>query len=514
MRDDIEREKTAVSDEQAFTGVRKTTELTEAEASELYDGLIDLSTKTPTDFVTLSGIAEIAGQLGVAKDELLDFVQTYDMLQVSTNIQGEEGAASIAQFLNITEHGTQNIDRFGAAIVDLGNNFATTERDILETATRLASTADLAGLSTPEILALSTAISSMGINAEAGGSAAGKLMKQMSLASEVGVDKWGVLLKGANKFFEGTKFSNIHDIQIMLDSLKSADVAEFAKSMGMTKDEIARKLDEIVDFSGCERYIDTPVKRYSSGMRVRLGFAVAAHLEPEILVVDEVLAVGDAEFQKKAIGKMQDISQGGGRTVLFVSHNMDSMLNLCQKGVLLENGMIKYEGDIMSTVAEYLNSGNSDFRFTQNEDQAKTGVYVSSVGFTNQGKPSEGIFSFAEDISLRLQIRRKAGTSLDPKTVVSIIIMTLNRTRICNAEIPLSDMDDEKTFSLRYRAGVLLPNKYLIHVAIHIPNISYYDRQDTCTFTVYDNGTEFLKYNHANNGFIMFNPQVTEESSA
>lgn len=284
--------------------------------------------------------------------------------------------------------------------------------------------------------------------------------------------------------------------------------------MGMRKDEITRKLDEIVDFSGCERYIDTPVKRYSSGMRVRLGFAVAAHLEPEILVVDEVLAVGDAEFQKKAIGKMQDISQGGGRTVLFVSHNMDSMLNLCQKGVLLENGMIKYEGDIMSTVAEYLNSGNSDFRFTQNEDQAKTGVYVSSVGFTNQGKPSEGIFSFAEDISLRLKIRRKAGTSLDPKTVVSIIIMTLNRTRICNAEIPLSDMDDEKTFSLRYRAGVLLPNKYLIHVAIHIPNISYYDRQDTCTFTVYDNGTEFLKYNHANNGFIMFNPQVTEESSA
>lgn len=284
--------------------------------------------------------------------------------------------------------------------------------------------------------------------------------------------------------------------------------------MGMRKDEITRKLDEIVDFSGCERYIDTPVKRYSSGMRVRLGFAVAAHLEPEILVVDEVLAVGDAEFQKKAIGKMQDISQGSGRTVLFVSHNMDSMLNLCQKGVLLENGMIKYQGDIMSTVAEYLNSGNSDFRFTQSEGQAKTGVYVSSVGFTNQGKPSEGIFSFAEDISLRLQIRRKAGTSLDPKTVVSIIIMTLNRTRICNAEIPLSDMDDEKTFSLRYRAGVLLPNKYLIHVAIHIPNISYYDRQDTCTFTVYDNGTEFLKYNHANNGFIMFNPQVTEESSA
>ena len=108
--------------------------------------------------------------------------------------------------------------------------------------------------------------------------------------------------------------------------------------MGMTKHEISRKFDEIVDFSGCERYIDTPVKRYSSGMTVRLGFAVAAHLEPEILVIDEVLAVGDAEFQKKAIGKMQEVSRGEGRTVLFVSHNMASVKNLCHTGVVLENG--------------------------------------------------------------------------------------------------------------------------------------------------------------------------------
>ena len=112
--------------------------------------------------------------------------------------------------------------------------------------------------------------------------------------------------------------------------------------MGMTKAEIKRKLDEIVDFSGVERYIDTPVKRYSSGMMVRLAFAVAAHLEPEILVVDEVLAVGDAEFQKKAIGKMQDVSKNQGRTVLFVSHNMGAVKNLCPKSLLLENGKIKY----------------------------------------------------------------------------------------------------------------------------------------------------------------------------
>ena len=126
--------------------------------------------------------------------------------------------------------------------------------------------------------------------------------------------------------------------------------------LGMTKQEIAAKLDEIVAFSGCERYIDTPVKRYSSGMMVRLGFAVAAHLDPEILVVDEVLAVGDAEFQKKAIGKMQDVSQGEGRTVLFVSHNMGSVRNLCKNGIILENGMVKMTGEINHVVDEYMKS--------------------------------------------------------------------------------------------------------------------------------------------------------------
>lgn len=124
--------------------------------------------------------------------------------------------------------------------------------------------------------------------------------------------------------------------------------------MGMNKQEISRKLDEIVAFSGCERYIDTPVKRYSSGMTVRLGFAVAAHLEPEILVVDEVLAVGDAEFQKKAIGKMQEVSKGEGRTVLFVSHNMTSVKSLCNRGILLQNGMVCDDGGVDAVVSHYL----------------------------------------------------------------------------------------------------------------------------------------------------------------
>ncbi len=131
--------------------------------------------------------------------------------------------------------------------------------------------------------------------------------------------------------------------------------------LGMTRREIDRKLDEIIDFSGCERYIDTPVKRYSSGMTVRLGFAVAAFLEPEILVVDEVLAVGDAEFQKKAIGKMKDVSTGEGRTVLFVSHNMNSIKQLCRTGVVLKNGMLDFMDTASNAVDYYIG------RYLQND---------------------------------------------------------------------------------------------------------------------------------------------------
>ena len=129
--------------------------------------------------------------------------------------------------------------------------------------------------------------------------------------------------------------------------------------MGMSRQEITRKLDDIVDFSGCARYIDTPLKRYSSGMTVRLGFAIAAFLEPEILVVDEVLAVGDAEFQKKAIGKMQDVSRGDGRTVLFVSHNMNAVRSLCTRGIVLNQGSIIFDGSVDEAIANYMANANS-----------------------------------------------------------------------------------------------------------------------------------------------------------
>ncbi len=155
--------------------------------------------------------------------------------------------------------------------------------------------------------------------------------------------------------------------------------------LGMTKEEIKSKLDEIVEFSGCELYIDTPVKRYSSGMRVRLAFAVAAFLEPDILVIDEVLAVGDAEFQKKAIGKMQDISKGEGRTVLFVSHNMESIQQLCTRVIVLNNGKSVYDGGISDGISNYLNTNNKNrnIRFPLN---IRNGQITDFYILDNNGK--------------------------------------------------------------------------------------------------------------------------------
>jgi lipopolysaccharide transport system ATP-binding protein len=149
--------------------------------------------------------------------------------------------------------------------------------------------------------------------------------------------------------------------------------------MGMKRHEITRKLDEIVDFAGVERYLETPVKRYSSGMYVRLAFAVAAHLEPEILIVDEVLAVGDAEFQKKALGKMKEVSSGGGRTVLFVSHNMASVRSLCTSAILLRNGKIGYSGSTESVITNYLSGDEAPTRVLLDTSQGHHQLHAISI---------------------------------------------------------------------------------------------------------------------------------------
>jgi lipopolysaccharide transport system ATP-binding protein len=171
--------------------------------------------------------------------------------------------------------------------------------------------------------------------------------------------------------------------------------------LGMRKAEIARKFDEIVEFSGCARYIDTPVKRYSSGMYVRLAFAVAAHLEPEILIVDEVLAVGDAEFQKKCLGKMKDVA-GHGRTILFVSHNMTAVQNLCTRGIIIKNGNVDFDGGIYEALQKY---SLSFFENNNKKPQANISENIISAVISNENNEQQkNIISTDKPIIIKVKL--------------------------------------------------------------------------------------------------------------
>ncbi len=240
--------------------------------------------------------------------------------------------------------------------------------------------------------------------------------------------------------------------------------------LGMSRREIQAKLDAIIDFSGCERYIDTPVKRYSSGMSVRLGFAVAAFLEPEILVVDEVLAVGDAEFQKKAIGKMQNVSQSEGRTVLFVSHNMTSIKQLCKHGVMLENGQVAFMGTAEDAVGRYLavNMEEIDKPLLERTDRQGNGkVRFSNIIFRNAkgDAVTEAFVGTPLDIEMHLQIN-------DPDVELSKAIMACGLSDSYGATVVNWVSDElEHDFSS-------ITNK----IVLHIPSLNL--RPQTYNFGV------------------------------
>ena len=191
--------------------------------------------------------------------------------------------------------------------------------------------------------------------------------------------------------------------------------------LGMTKKEIANKLNEIVEFSGCERYIETPVKRYSSGMKVRLAFAVAAFLEPDILVVDEVLAVGDAEFQKKAIGKMQDISNTNGRTVLFVSHNMGAVKSLCKTGIVIDKGCIVFKGKSHDAIQHYQTLSKTIESVAVNERKDRLGngkIRVSEVSFLNNKDEIIGEIVSGDPLKVKIKIDKHSAIEYNQLVVV------------------------------------------------------------------------------------------------
>jgi lipopolysaccharide transport system ATP-binding protein len=193
--------------------------------------------------------------------------------------------------------------------------------------------------------------------------------------------------------------------------------------LGMTKNEIKRKFDEIVDFAGVERYIDTPVKRYSSGMYVRLAFGVAAHLESEILIVDEVLAVGDAEFQNKCLGKMKDVSRGEGRTVLFVSHNMGAVKNLCTHALLMEHGKISLDSAPANVIESYLSSGSESERFVRwlPEERPRSGeIEVFSVKILGKNHDTNDILTTTDNLKIEVEYMLKEEIK-DLRVVANIV---------------------------------------------------------------------------------------------
>jgi lipopolysaccharide transport system ATP-binding protein len=274
--------------------------------------------------------------------------------------------------------------------------------------------------------------------------------------------------------------------------------------MGMTKKEITGKLDEIVEFAGVARYLDTPVKRYSSGMTVRLGFSIAAHLDPEILVVDEVLAVGDAEFQKKAIGKMQDVSKGEGRTVLFVSHNMGAIRNLCNKGIVLKNGQLVYKGYTNDVIEYYLEAkcGNNIGSIYENINAKATDIKKIEVIDSNLKR--KNVFEFDEDILFKINtnIEKKY---LNP-LVISLRIKDQLERNIFTTQVPINTLIEKEgnyDIIVKIPAAILVPNKYSPNIALHIPNQELVTELiSPVQFSIEETGSDFFQYLNVDYGCV------------
>jgi lipopolysaccharide transport system ATP-binding protein len=219
--------------------------------------------------------------------------------------------------------------------------------------------------------------------------------------------------------------------------------------LGMSRKEIKAKFDEIVDFAGVERFLDTPVKRYSSGMYVRLAFAVAAHLEPEILVVDEVLAVGDAEFQKKCMGKMKDVA-GGGRTVIFVSHNLKAVNDLCSKSCFLQEGKLVElgpTGDVMKTYVESTESHPRPKLREMRNREGEQGIRFTRINYRSDGKSANGILQTASDVEIELEYEMDQAAARSKNYRFSIDVgNATNHLFTCSTELTEHTLPDLAQF--------------------------------------------------------------------
>ncbi|UFH30877.1 ABC transporter ATP-binding protein [Chryseobacterium sp. C-71] len=276
--------------------------------------------------------------------------------------------------------------------------------------------------------------------------------------------------------------------------------------LGMTRKEIKRKFDEIVDFSGVERYIDTPVKRYSSGMYVRLAFAVAAHLESEILIVDEVLAVGDAEFQKKCLGKMGDVTKGEGRTILFVSHNLAAVNTLCNKGMVLEQGKLIYNGMIKGAMDSYVSSGNSSTNIYISDSQDENDI--KEIKIVNEQNQLSSNFYFNETITVRILFLIDDEYVDDTEIGIRVTDQKERVVFTTQKKVSLFEKKDDGLYDVEciIPKSILVPNSYKLLVALHVPNKKLLSiKEDIVTFSIEETGTDFHLYNGADYGCVFVN---------
>jgi len=278
--------------------------------------------------------------------------------------------------------------------------------------------------------------------------------------------------------------------------------------LGMSREEIKRKFDEIVAFAEVEQFLDTPVKRYSSGMYVRLAFAVAAHLEPEILIVDEVLAVGDAQFQKKCLGKMEDVSTKEGRTVLFVSHNMAAINNLCDTALWLNKGKLELIGDVEQITSKYLFYGteSSGEVFFPDKNLDSRFCFKKLALLNNESEIST-VFDIRQPIKIQVEYHATSSLnnlelSLRVYNSLGTPIFTTNRSSFCNLEMTKGTHISEIIIPSMF----LTPGQYSIDIAAHIPNIEVIsNHQSIASFEVEETGSNMLAYKGLDHGVVILN---------
>lgn len=277
--------------------------------------------------------------------------------------------------------------------------------------------------------------------------------------------------------------------------------------LGMSRADIRKKFDEIVDFAEVEKFLDTPVKRYSSGMYVRLAFAVAAHLEPEILIIDEVLAVGDAQFQKKCLGKMEDVSRNEGRTVLFVSHNMGVIAQLCQKAILLKQGKILSYDTASNVINSYisLDQGSSNIYEVSEEHARRKTNYFTRITSENSRGESTADFSFDDEIVLNFRFALQQRVA---NLQIGIGINDKLQNRVFTVLKPIDFFREvgpnEYAGRVRLPSRIIAPNIYSFACAIWTRDGNVYDYLDNaCPVKIHDNGTELALYEGIDYGSVI-----------